>query len=260
MSMQQQPKVNAKLHAPVGQLVRDEVADRVLCHICGRWFRALGSHVRVHGLTADDYRAAFGLFATKALSSYEYSSARSATQRRVYQSSPHTRDNLAPGRRLAGTGVLNTLARRTSPQRRAAQLDELRAGRATRTRAARENLREALRELGYSDVGEGLATLYGERQSSMEALARRLGVGRATLRRALTEHGVPLRGSGVNTDAGRRSRVATNIARTADRVGTPDLRQWLRERRAEGWSLRRLARHLDRSVPWIRARLADGES
>ena len=47
-------------HGLYGVLTRDEL--HVLCHECGDWFSALGYHVRRrHGLTADEYREAYGL-------------------------------------------------------------------------------------------------------------------------------------------------------------------------------------------------------
>lgn len=50
------------MYGQVGVLNIDKVNDRVQCHICGRWFRALGTHLRSrHGWTADDYREEFGL-------------------------------------------------------------------------------------------------------------------------------------------------------------------------------------------------------
>lgn len=52
------------LHAPYGQLVRDPTTGRVCCHLCGRWFRSLGSHLRRHGLSATSYREAVGLCRT----------------------------------------------------------------------------------------------------------------------------------------------------------------------------------------------------
>lgn len=39
-------------HPEFGRLIRDESTDSVICHVCGRAFRSLGAHVRVHGLTA----------------------------------------------------------------------------------------------------------------------------------------------------------------------------------------------------------------
>lgn len=55
------------LHAPPGTLTRDAETGRLCCHLCGRWFRSLGSHVRAHGHTADTYRESMGLCRTRAL-------------------------------------------------------------------------------------------------------------------------------------------------------------------------------------------------
>jgi RNA polymerase sigma factor (sigma-70 family) len=49
------------LHAPPGTLVRNPASGAVCCHLCGRWFVALGSHIRVHGYTAPGYRRALQL-------------------------------------------------------------------------------------------------------------------------------------------------------------------------------------------------------
>lgn len=47
-------------HGAVGVLADD--GERVQCHICGRWFSHLGSHVRQgHGVEPSDYRREFGL-------------------------------------------------------------------------------------------------------------------------------------------------------------------------------------------------------
>ena len=55
------------LHAPRGVLVRDPGTGHVCCHLCGRWFLALGAHLRVHGFSARDYRHAMGLCSSTAL-------------------------------------------------------------------------------------------------------------------------------------------------------------------------------------------------
>ncbi len=47
--------------APLGQMLTDG-DERVCCHICGRWMKAVGgTHLRWHGWTIDDYREAFRL-------------------------------------------------------------------------------------------------------------------------------------------------------------------------------------------------------
>jgi hypothetical protein len=44
----------------IGVLIDD--GAKVECHVCGAWFRGLGNHVwGAHDLTADEYRAIFGL-------------------------------------------------------------------------------------------------------------------------------------------------------------------------------------------------------
>jgi len=60
------------LHAPAGILVTD-AAGRLCCHLCGRWFTALGVHVGVHGHTARTYREAIGLPAGRVLATAEVS-------------------------------------------------------------------------------------------------------------------------------------------------------------------------------------------
>lgn len=90
------PQIMDGVHAPYGVLVRDEQSDTVLCHLCGQWFRALGSHVRVHGLTADGYRTAFGLYRTRPLTSREISKVRTETQRNCYHGSPRTAPTWRP--------------------------------------------------------------------------------------------------------------------------------------------------------------------
>ena len=37
----------------------------MVCHVRERAFRALGSHPRAHGLTAEQYRAQYGLLRTQ---------------------------------------------------------------------------------------------------------------------------------------------------------------------------------------------------
>ncbi len=50
------------MYGQLGILSYDEIEDKVQCHICGRWFRSVASHVnKSHGWSADDYREEFGL-------------------------------------------------------------------------------------------------------------------------------------------------------------------------------------------------------
>jgi predicted transcriptional regulator len=44
---------------PYGEIVVD--AERIQCHVCGRWYGSLVTHIRTHGLDAERYKAEFGL-------------------------------------------------------------------------------------------------------------------------------------------------------------------------------------------------------
>lgn len=46
---------------PMGALVHDDDGERVQCHVCGRFYGSLPTHIRTHGLDADAYKARFGL-------------------------------------------------------------------------------------------------------------------------------------------------------------------------------------------------------
>ncbi len=56
------------IYGELGVLAAEPDGDRVQCHACGAWFRFLANHVwRTHQLTADEYRAVFGLAAEHGL-------------------------------------------------------------------------------------------------------------------------------------------------------------------------------------------------
>lgn len=55
---------DAPLFGQLGVLAVDELEDKVQCHVCGRWYRFLATHVRrAHQVSADEYREAFELAA-----------------------------------------------------------------------------------------------------------------------------------------------------------------------------------------------------
>ncbi|RAY16838.1 hypothetical protein DPM19_01340 [Actinomadura craniellae] len=253
--------VPAGLHAPYGRLVRDEQSDLVLCHLCGRWFRALGSHVKAHGLSADEYRAAFGLYQTRALASGEVSRARAEIQRARYRDSADTRRNMAAGQVMAGSGRLTLLAadarrtRRPAAQNTDEQRSRLAAGRRTMAESRERQLDETVARLGFADLESCLRGLYQQRQLDLDTVRAELGIGRERLRSLLAAHGIEPRRQGANTRAGRTSRARLNDAEAAARVGAADLHRWLVERRREGWTLARLADAVGHSVPWVSARL-----
>lgn len=50
-----------------GVVLLDEILDRVQCHICGRWYKALSGHLKIHETTATNYKERFGLYKNEPL-------------------------------------------------------------------------------------------------------------------------------------------------------------------------------------------------
>jgi hypothetical protein len=71
-------------YAPLGEMLRDG-DERVCCHLCGRWMKAVGgTHLRSHGWTIDAYREAFQLPAHTPMYAHDLSTTlRRAAKRRV---------------------------------------------------------------------------------------------------------------------------------------------------------------------------------
>lgn len=103
------------LHAPAGELVLEAGTGRICCHLCGRWFVSLGSHVRRHGCTAASYREALGLCRSRPLVAAVLSRSIATRQGAVYRRSPALRARLAVGQQLAKTGELAVLASAAHP-------------------------------------------------------------------------------------------------------------------------------------------------
>jgi hypothetical protein len=56
------------LHYPAATVEVDEVADRVRCHLCGKFWRSLGMHAaHGHRMTALEYRELVGLHPRRSL-------------------------------------------------------------------------------------------------------------------------------------------------------------------------------------------------
>lgn len=247
------------LHAPPGQLTRHLDTGELCCHLCGRWFRFLGSHVRAHGHTADSYREAIGLCRTRALSHSQLSAAISTRQAAAYARDPDVRARFAPGQAKARAGVLTERARVAlmagdRPERAEARRRQMAAGRAGAARRRDDALAERLASLGALDLGGYLRGAYAD-GASLETLAADTGLGHKRLRSAMTEAGITLRPQGCNTPEGKRSRARTAEATAATRVGTEDLQSWLMERYRDGWSLTRLGAAVGHSSHWVRWRL-----
>lgn len=249
------------LHAAPGRLSRDPDTGQVCCHLCGRWFRSLGAHVRVHGYTAASYRGAMGLCRTRALSEPQLAAAISARQAAAYARDPDVRARLAPGQQAARSGALTELASAAAaagdrPEHVDARRQQLADGRATLAQRRADALGERLAALGVLDLSDHLRVSYA-RGASLAALATATGLGRAGLRAAMEEAGITVRPTGANTPDGKRSRARAGEAAAAARVGTEDLRSWLTHRYAAGWSLTHLGAAVGRSTHWVRWRLPD---
>jgi hypothetical protein len=101
------------LYAARGELRVDVDEQRVQCHLCGGWYRALGpTHLaRAHGVTADEDRELVGLLPRHALWAPDLIEAHSARLRARLAAEPQLRAAMAIGRALARRGELQREAR-----------------------------------------------------------------------------------------------------------------------------------------------------
>lgn len=258
------------LHAPYAELAVDPETLRLCCHLCGKWFFSLGSHVRAHGHTADSYRQDMGLCDTTALTCSTLSASIAGRQSAGYRRDRQVRENLQQGRsarktqnladsRLeasatssASSTVMNEPAQRVRRRREA-----LAAGRATLAARREQTLAMMLAEQGYDSLHDFLRRSYSQ-GAGLEGLAQTTGLGRARLRREVEIAGIMVRAVGQNTSGVRQARAHANDAAAAARVGCEDLLVWFNERHDDGWSVNRMAHEVGRSVPWVKQRLARG--
>jgi hypothetical protein len=185
------------LHAPYGQLVIESGTGRVCCHLCGRWYVSLGSHLRTHGHTADSYRETMGLCRSRPLVAEALSRSIATRQREAYRRSPALRARLAVGQELSKTGRLATLAATAHTTSPAPELSRLRraaldAGRLTRAVQRDRALAQRLRELGFDDLADYLYHAYST-GASLRSIAKATGVGWARLRRELDAADIAVR-------------------------------------------------------------------
>lgn len=248
------------LHAPPGELLVDDDTGRLACHLCGRWFVSLASHVRAHGHTAATYRATMRLLTTTPLIAASLSHRIVARQRLAYERSEDVRDALGHGHELARTGELARRAQVALAQpegraeRRRRRGAALAAGRERATADADRRLAARIEALGATDLAGYLRAAHAG-GASVDELRSALQVGRTRLRRELAAAGVTPRPTGQNSAAGKRSRADAADLAAAVRVGTDDLTGWLADRHAQGWPVTRLAAAVGHSPPWVRTRL-----
>ena len=138
-------------YVPLGTVEVDEA--RVRCHLCGRWYRSLPPHLRVHGLDRAAYVEQFGLELTVTLEGALTRKRRSVAMTTRHAVEPAIRNAAAAAVMRARSGALAAAAARANsgrshpPQRRAktlaalAAVDKDRQAEANRRRADAELLR-----------------------------------------------------------------------------------------------------------------------
>lgn len=175
-------------YAPVGSVVRD--GDRVLCHLCGRWFRSVVAHLRSHGWHHLAYRETFGLLRSEPLEGAGTRSLRAKAMTTRREHDPAVRAGCELGRELVRSGALTKAAaaaargRRQPEQRRRKTLAaltaiSLEARAAGSRRRADEHLREtaqaAAERLGFADIG-ALVRDRTAAGASLAAISREAGL------------------------------------------------------------------------------------
>jgi hypothetical protein len=175
-------------YVPIGEVL---VADaRVVCHLCGRSFRSVTTHLRAHGWSKERYCLAFGLERGQSLEGDETRKLRSAafTVRLIFE--PAVREGSAAGWARARAGELTrdaAAAARGRPfpeqrRRRSARSRDTRqrgaARAASRQRADRElaaGAANAAARLGFPDIGS-LVAARSAAGLSLAAMSREIGL------------------------------------------------------------------------------------
>jgi hypothetical protein len=185
------------LYAPLGVLPYDADEDRVQCHLCGGWFRALApGHLRRHDTTADDYRALVGLNPRLTLSAPSTSQLRAGQLRERIASDERIRAGMNLGAALARSGLLQARAREVAAQRGVRVQREqtlVEGGRQMgreRARAFLERRELRSRNLGFDSLEDYLRRRYVMQRVRIEDLASELGASLASVRGDLDHYGI----------------------------------------------------------------------
>jgi hypothetical protein len=176
--------------APLGELPFDADEQRVQCHLCGAWYRALApTHLfRAHGLTADAYRQLVGLRPRHSLWAPDMIAAHAARLRARIAAEPRLRAAMAEGRALAQGGELQRQARSRMAERsvsleRQRQLSEggarLGGARATAFRQRRE--KRAI-DLGFPNLPAYYDDRYSNRGRRLDEIAAELRCAESAVR------------------------------------------------------------------------------
>jgi hypothetical protein len=226
----------------VGELLVDGDEGLVCCGLCGRWFRALPSHLHAHGWTADEYRAAFGLNAQRPLQAPAVSRAQSGRLKRRIETDERVQAGMRKGLAMARSGELNELGRladaergRALERRRRTLAQGSRLDRARAERFREERERRA-RALGYAGVEDLLRRRYLEQSGLVAELAEALGCAEITVVAEMERLGIPRRAQQQRLSEGRRALATKWADLRAQRearvraLGFADLGSYLRTR------------------------------
>jgi hypothetical protein len=187
------------LLAPRGELPVEDGGGRVQCHLCGRWFRQLGSsHVRhAHGMTAAEYRVLAGLRPRHPLQAPDLSAARAARLRRRITTDARLISGMAAGVALARTGELQRKADQALRARPVALERErqlaVSGARLGSARAAgyRQRREQHARALGFATALEAFyRSRYVRDRVRIERLAAELGCAESAVRKDLQRLGL----------------------------------------------------------------------
>ena len=240
-------------YAPLGELVYDPDADRVQCHLCGRWFRQLTwSHLHRHGWNNDDYVRAFGLNLHRGLITPTLAAQKAQVMRARMATDPRIQGAMD----LIAAIARDPEARAKIPRTQYYSLEHRRnSGRGIAAQRAGERRQEEEllgRRLGFSDFDSYVQARRGQGWTAAR-IGTELGRTDWWVRRAL------LRIEGRRTlkpDEFRRVKSAS-AKRSADQRATGAKRQV--EQRARGLGFEGLTDYLlDRRLRgWGQANIAD---
>jgi hypothetical protein len=225
--------------SPIGQVIADD--SRVTCHLCGRSFRSVTTHLASHGWTKAMYCQAFGLERGQSLEGAETRKLRATafSARLVFE--PAVRAGSAAGRRRARTGELsrdaaNAARGRPFPEQRRQRsrgamspLAASHVARANRDRADQQLAavaREAARKQGYASVG-GLVRDKLAAGQSLAAISRECGLGKDWMARHLHRIDPP---AAELARSGPRHALDARWLPVARRLGFGDVAGYLRQR------------------------------
>ncbi|MEU8264494.1 MucR family transcriptional regulator [Micromonospora sp. NPDC048999] len=167
--------------------------DSIRCLECGRWMRALGRHLpATHGMTAAEYREAWGMRQRQPLAAGYLSEVRREIA--VATGGPDRLRELAP--KVAPLAAAGRVGRERREQERRALHRAQDAAAARSSAQADSRAAIAAWRLGDQDVGAYLRRRYVVDEQPMRVLIAELGVSKEVIRRLMDTHGVERRGPG----------------------------------------------------------------